>query len=271
MSKNQSQSQEQEQSKQLQARANNEVAEHVGGDLSDWGHEELSSSDIILPKLLPMQLMSEKVVEGKAQFGEIRDNVDNKLMGSLEKPLEVIPFARDRVFIEFETAPNSNDKVFKRVVPIVVDRTNPNYNDDAPYEQTLEDGTKVSRDRTLNFYVLIPDEIKEGSAIPYVLPFRRTSMRGGRKLETQMFMKNRMAGKVPCAYTINIVPEKQKNDKGTFIVLDISTGRAATGDEIETAFYWNKMIKSGQTKVNDSDLVDEGQPMSADIKETGDF
>ena len=44
-------------------------------NLGEWGIPEVMSSDILIPKILPMQPLSELVTDDKALAGEFRDSV----------------------------------------------------------------------------------------------------------------------------------------------------------------------------------------------------
>jgi len=102
--------------------------------------------------------------------------------------------------------------------------------------------------------VLIPDEVKEGGCMPYVLSFRRTSLKAGKKLATQMFVKNRAANKNPAAVVLEVSGHSKQNDDGEFIVQDVKAKRPSTDEEMVKAYEWYQLIHSGKTKVDESDL-----------------
>ena len=61
-------------------------------DLNAWGDAPVSARDIIIPKILAMQGLSELVTDGKAKFGDFVDSVTHQVLGSIDKPLEFVPF-----------------------------------------------------------------------------------------------------------------------------------------------------------------------------------
>lgn len=217
-------------------------------NLDSWGGgPEVTSNDFAIPKILVMQGLSDLVTEGVAKFGEFRDNINGELLGSIEKPMEIIPFHVEKVWVVLK---KNEDGDFEYDSTIPVDRTNENWE----WTGLDEDGHEVRRDRTLNFYVLLPEEVKNGDAMPYVISFRRTSSRAGKKLMTQMYVRNRQAKKVPAAKVMNLVGRKEKNDKGTFVVLDVKVSRESTSEEVASAFEFFKLIQEGKGKVDNSDL-----------------
>lgn len=218
--------------------------------MNEWGMANtLTAKDIIIPKILVMQGLSKQVTTGKAVMGEFRDSLNGKLLGDIEKsPLEFIPFLLEKVWIVFE----ERNGTMKYTKTIPMDAANENW----PYEEVIN-GVKIKRDRTMNFYVLLPSEVSAGGEIPYILSFRRTSARAGQKLATTMYVRNISANKTPASTALSLLGTRQSNDKGTFVVADVQEKRGSTPQEVASALAWVKRIKAGQTKVDDSDLESE--------------
>lgn len=235
-----------------------------------WGQEQhVTSQDIVIPKILPLQFMSEKVKNKEGEYGEFRDTGNNDKFGDLENPFEVIPVAMEKKWIEFDVITSKSGqrkREFKQVVPIQDNPTQPGYNDELP----LVDGD-VERDRIMDFYVLIPGQVAEGAALPYVLSFRRTSLKGGKQLATQMFVRNRAAGKPPAGVVMQVSGKSKQNDDGEFVVQEVKTSRSAKNEEISEAFKWFKMILGGKTKVDDSDLSGGKPQRDVTAEGMGDF
>lgn len=227
----------------------------AAADLSAWGAPpSITHKDIVIPKILPMQGLSKKVMEGQAAFGEFRDSLNNELVGTLNKPFEFIPFFMEKVWIVFE----EKNGAMKFTKTVRIDTGN----EDWPYEEVVN-GVKIRRDRTMNFYVLLPEEVEKGIAIPYILSFRRTSLNAGKKLATTMFVKNMAAKKTPAAMVCELGGVKTQNDKGTFVVMDIKEKRPSTNVEIAKAFEWLQPIAKGAAKVDNSDLEGEAETMNS--------
>jgi hypothetical protein len=233
------------------------------GDVNAWGNGGLSASDIVIPRILLMQGMSQKVLDGEAAFGEFRESLNNELLGKFDKGFEVIPFAMRKVFIEYD-ASDEKKKRFLRVVPITPK------NEDLPYEdeeKNLEGKLiPVSRDRVMEFYVLRPEEIDMGGAMPYILSFRRTGLKNGKKLATQMYVKNTSAGKTPASVIVTVLATKESNNEGTWAVTDVALSRPTPDKYIAEAFKWLQLINQGRAKVDESAYAEESGAVAVDAE-----
>jgi len=217
---------------------------------SEWGGGQVvTHNDIVISKILPLNHMSEKVRDGQGKYGEFRDTFSNELFGNLETPFEVIPVAMEKKWLEFDLIAGKSGtkkREFKRVVRIV-DIPGPDFNDNLPY---AEEG--IERDRCMDFYVLVPMEVAKGGAIPYVVSFKRTSLRAGKKLATQMFIRNSAAKKSPAAVVCTLSGKSIQNDDGEYVVQDVVPSREATVEEVTQALSWYRKIVAGQTVVQET-------------------
>ena len=164
-------------------------------DLAEWGDQDISSNDIMISKILPMQGMSKLVMDRKAQLGEYRDSVTGELLGSIDDPLEFIPFHVDRLWL---VQKEINGKFeFQGFEPITRE------NEDRQWEQ-MENGSKFRYDWNYMFYVILPKDVQDGIPTPYIVNFRRTSVKGGKKIMTQMFVRNEQVGKTPASTAMKL-------------------------------------------------------------------
>lgn len=256
-------------SNELEEKKENALSAEIGS-MDAWGPANISAQDMVIPKILPLHYMSEKVKEKKGEYGEFRDTLSNKLFGDLNNSFEVIPFKLEKKWIEFDMVPQKgggSKREYKGTVPIIDNPTQEGFNDDLPLRD--EDG-KVERDRVMDFYVLIPEEVANGGATPYVLSFRRTSLKAGKNLATQMFVRNAAANKIPPATVMSIGGIDTENDAGSFVVQTVEPSRPSTDEEMQQAFKWFKIIGQGNHKVDESEFG-ETQERSADAAEESDF
>jgi hypothetical protein len=235
----------------------------VGGIESGWGGEGLHGSDLLVPKMLLMQGLSKLVADGAASPGQIRDSLTGDLFGGKTgkdvKPVEIIAFSSFRTWVIFEKK-NGKDEYVK-TIPITPE------NEGLAITEVVN-GVEVRRDKCLNFYVLRPEDIKDGSAFPYLISFRRTSGRAGKKLAT--FAAKLRVFKKPLASKVMMLSvESMENDKGKFFGLDISQGRDSTPEEIKEAFQWHEALKTATVRVDDSDLKTETAASSAPTAQGG--
>lgn len=211
----------------------------------------IGANDLIIPKILPIHHMSEKAKDrnNEAEPGEFRDTIENKLIGSLDKPFSFVPIHMTIFWAVYDMTEGGQGK-FIETFP--VDASNENLK----VEDTVN-GTKIKRVKTFECYCLLPDELATGSAFPYVLSFRITSSKAGKTLATQMYVRNKMANKMPYEVVCEVSLTEESNDHGDFFVQHVRPLRPATKEEILEAQKWHQMIASGQVKKDDSDLTME--------------
>lgn len=230
---------------------NKEVAKQekfeVGEKLEDWGqNEEFRSRDLFIPKLLTIQKTSDKFADGTAKYGEVRDTLNNKLIGSPDKPFIVIPFLMQKIWVISEGAPGSRPK-FKEIIPMT------SGNEDLQWE-TVVGNLRTQRDYTYQFYCLLPDEIKEGTSTPYILPLSRSNRGSGSKMASVMYMRNKKAGIPPAGMAIEISLKEKTNDDGSWYTNLIKVDRSTTAVELKEAFEWFNTVKASDVKIDNSDL-----------------
>lgn len=212
-----------------------------------WGAEGLSADDILLPKILLMQPMSELVVDEQAAPGEMLDSLTKEKLGDQKKDLEIIPINMFKTWV----ISRKDGQKFK----FVKQEPRNAANDNLPLEYT-ENGIEYRRDKVLNFYCLKASEAKNPDALPIVASFRRTSTQAGKQIATH-FQKAVMMGKPPACKTLKLISKKTSNDKGTYYIFDVTNGRSTEAEEIQKAFQWHQQIKSAGVKVDDADLTEE--------------
>lgn len=216
---------------------NKTETEVVTADLGAWGAPQVSSKDIVIPRILCMQPISELVVNDKAKAGDFIDSLTEEVIGDIDKkPLTFIPFHLEKVWkISKKTG---GDFEYDRIETVT------SLNESLPYEQVI-DGVTYKNEYCMNFFVLLPND----TSLPYVISFKGTSSKAGKVLATQMYVRNAKAGKIPPAYAMKLTGEKTKNDKGHFVVMNVAVDRESTTDEIKEAFSWYKTVEAGQAKV----------------------
>lgn len=231
-----------------------------------WGDEIVLGQDIVIAKILAMQGLSDLVSEGRAKMGEMRDSLTGGLIAGIEQMFEFLPFHVEK-FWDIEKEDGKGNYKWDRSEPLVETPGAPGYNDNLPWEY-VEAGLKMKRKRRMNFYGMLASQVKSGEGVPYILAFKSTSFKEGKKLFTQMYLRNRRANLPPCAYVVAIKGVKRENDQGKFIVPTMELGRRATPEEVQECFNWYQLIKKGDVKVDNSDLVKDTAP---DVEDTGEY
>lgn len=238
--------------KELEVKQENQVAVTTEQVLSDWGVESVNSADIVIPQILAMQGLSVLVTDGVARMGEFRDSVNGTLLGSIDAPMEIIPFYIDKKWDVYHMVGDKYE--WQQSIPLVEDAASPAYNDNLPWEQVV-DGVKVKNVRRFNVFCLLPSEIEAGSSLPYYFSFKSTSMKEGKKLYTHMYVRNPRARLTPASTVIKLGGVKDKNDHGTFVVPQVNLGRASTPQEVAECLQWLKVVKSNKVKIHETEDI----------------
>jgi len=208
-----------------------------------WGSEEITNDDILIPKMLIMQPMSDLVTSQKAMMGDIVESIEGTKLGSTTQPVDFIAFHVFKQWLVFE-----NDE-YKQTVPFTAENMH------WPLEEVVG-GKVIKRDKSLNYYCLRPSEIACEVAFPYVLSFRRTSFFAGKKLATQ-YAKLRAFNKPPASKVMKVFTVKQTNDKGTFFTFDVGAVRDTTEKEMQACLMWNRALTSAKNVVIVEEPVEE--------------
>ena len=210
-----------------------------------FGNQEVSSSDIIIPKLMVMQGLSKLVIDGVAKFGDFVDSTTEQVIGNMKEPYEVVPFHMEKLW--YISKKVGDDYEFMKVEAVTL------ANENLPYEDMLN-GEYIKRQMVRNFYCLQPDDM----SLPLVVSFKGMSTKAGKQLATQMFLKNKSEGKQPPAFHILVSGEKTQNDKGTFVTLKVAKGKASTLAEMKECLKWYVTINAGKTKVQEEEVAPTG-------------
>jgi hypothetical protein len=237
-------------------------------------------SDVIIPRILLMQGMSELVSSGEFKMGDLVNMLTNEKLGDLKTPLEVIPvaalpktvvvserapkkqrfdyvktqtqteFLRDK-YGEEALAKNSEDDLMKRT----------------QLEETQEDGMIHRYDKCLNFYVLLASDVAKDEAFPLVVTFRRTSYAAGKQLATH-FIKQAMLRQAPHSKTLKLAPTTDTNEEGvTYAIHQILPGRKAEAQEMAAAEQWKPFLASGKVQVQSDEVIAKADGVEKEIKQ----
>jgi len=207
----------------------------------------VDSKDILLSKLLLMQPVSELVAQEKAKSGQIVGSVDSNILADKEETVEVILFGANKSWVKFKQTKGKPEFVSQEPFTVA--------NASTPREELI-DGEEHINYECINYFALLPQDIKEGNATPYAIQFRSTSYKTGKKLETCRAKLERF--KKPLAFkTFKLGSKQVENDKGRFFEFTAEEGRDTTVDELEAVDPWFTMVQEAHVKVDNRDLERE--------------
>jgi len=208
-----------------------------------WGSENIDSEDIIVPRIMLMQAMSELVSDGHASLGQYIDSLNkDRVIAEKDKTFDVIVFGSDKKIMVNK---NNEFEGFEDYTP------------DYVYEEVDAGGNVVNRNLLTQFYVLLVSDIEAGEAFPYVLSFTKTSTKEGKKLAT-LIKKLSMFKKPSAAKVFTIGSKQESNDKGKWFVPTVAMGRDSTSEEMSQAYdFYKALMQTNNFKVDDSDIKKE--------------
>lgn len=211
----------------------------------------LSAADIQIATLLLMQPASDMVAQEKAKLGDIVHNESEKVLGGLNKPVEVICLYKFETLRVYAAA----DGKFMKEFPY-----SPGQRFDKEGIEPTETGDIiVRRYHTMNFFVLLTEDVRQGEAFPVLLRFKSSSLRAGSKFAS-MLMKKKLFNKLPFDFTGIFNVEKRQNEKKqNWCAFTFSEGRATTPEEKEVAKAMVSVINAKKYSVLEThDVETEG-------------
>jgi hypothetical protein len=259
----------------------NEVMNRSGTDVAVATDKsgEVLRSDIVIPKLLLMQGLSELVTDRKAQLGDIVRSTTAAKLGDDKQPVEFIPLAIQNAWMIQEDQKGNGKYEFRRYEPRTAK------NEDAPWDY-VEAGSKWKRTKVMNVYALLPKDVEAQDAmlknyhetgeapdvnnvlLPVVIPFRNTSFSAGKTVATH-FAKaeslSQMVGKKIPAHgtTFQLHCFGDKNDKGAFFVYKVETKGKTDAKYLTACQTWYSTLSTGAANIR----VDDRDDNTSDAKE----
>ncbi len=217
---------------------------------AQYAEEDVSSSDMLISRILLMQGQSKIVEEEKAKAGQIVGSLEADLLADMGKTLEIIPFHRYKSFRLFKEREGGGKPVFVMEKPY--DKETIGWENQKLREVEI-DGQKLMCFITWNYYVLLTNEI---AALPRLLSFSSTNFKVGKKLTT-FSVEAKKAG-LPLPFKTYILgQEKSSNEKGNWFIYTVAKGRKTEKAELDHITGWVSMVKAGSVKVHEDDELDD--------------
>jgi len=232
------------------------------------------SSNILLPKILLMQGLSEFVADRKAQMGDIVKSIGPVKIGDDKNPIKIIPLTYKNFWEEFEILGDSKEYRGK------VERNASNENLLWEFQR---DGSSWKRVQTIEVYVLLPSEIAyeieskkkfletgdlpdlDKTILPAVITFRSTSFKAGRGVVNHWLKIQKFPGVRAHHFEIGLCCNQDKNDKGTYFTWEVGNTKSLSPEyrAIADEWYNTLMSKPDSYKVDETDDFGTTKPQSA--------
>lgn len=193
---------------------------------SDWGDVVIESKDLVLPKLIIQQAMSDAVKAKTAQEGDIVNTLTSENVGT---EIELIPFYKtEQIVIEKW---NGKKFVFYKIIPYE--------GKTLPFEEEI-DGVRYKNSNMYNIFCLTKDLI-----IPHILSFKGTSYKTGKQLVSMMYISNKAEGLSPAGKAINFTSKPETSKGGdTYVVAAFTVKERTTQEQQQECLKWIKTLRT---------------------------
>lgn len=217
--------------------------------LSDMG---ITSQDIVAQKLFLTQPQSPQVADGKAKPGDIYNLDTGEIVGSVDKPVDIVPLKREKVWVvkDVGVTPPRTIRIedFKADGPKL------------PFEdiETDENGkqVKIRRDQSHMFTVLLAKEAEAGTSYPCRILFTRTSAQAGVNLASLM-ARRAASGQSPLHYSVSLMVTKEKNENMLWFQFRTGFGTKLSELGCREAEKWFEVARAKKI-VDGGTATDEG-------------
>lgn len=198
-----------------------------------------SSANLELPRFLVINsnIQDEAIRDAKFDVGTIIDTATLEPLATLGEPIRIVPLATSSSWLIYEV--RGSKKEFKGVEPFTGEKLE--------YETPIDKNTVLRRVLGIRLLFLIQSEIEKGNAVPYSFTFKNSSSGAGKKLNTIMYVRNKLAGRAPWAALVDLFSVIKTKEGNTFATMDLKqvSERAANEKEIQAAEFWYSKFVAG--------------------------
>jgi hypothetical protein len=207
---------------------------------NEWGDVVVEAKDLILPKILLQQALSEAVKQRVARDGDYLNTLTGAVCSNEGGNVHILPFYCKQSYVIEKW--NGKKFEFLKIAPNIP-------GEQKPFEETI--GTeRFKNSHVYEFFCL-----QESGGVPALISFKSTSHRAGKQLFNIMYEfmldpKNSIR-KTPADTWFILGSKAETNDMGTYNVMTVNVGRNSTKEEIDNCLKWMKTIKASDFKVAD--------------------
>ena len=249
------------------------------------------AGDVLIPRLLLQQGMSDFVKERKAQMGDMVRSTDAQKLGDPETKMEFIPLSQPiGTWIESYKPEGFTKFKYKRRIARTAanDRsrfdyyvsTDPATGVETEYDTPVANSVPHKRVKCLSLYILLPQDIAafelekkkamEGgipdvskALAPLMVEFRSTSFNAGKELTT-FYTQTLQFGAKPYQYVLKLGCSLESNGDNSFYVYNVDRSKITTVSPAYMAQveYWANIVRNPNSlKIDDS--VDSTEPSTS--------
>lgn len=234
------------------------------------------SSDVVLPRLLLCQGLSDAVKQRKAQSGDIIRSTDAYKLGSPDKMTEIIPLSVPKTTWVYERKLEGQNRYsFYKITS----RTPINENlpwqffagmDEREMKEGQAGAIPYRRVKCMSLYVLAPQDIDDfiveqkkaengefpdlsKALTPMLVTFRSTSYSAGKEIST-FYTQAAMFRTNPSYYKLKLGCYLDSKGSDDFYVFKVDRSKPEKIKDEHKPFvdYWSALVSAGNVKIDDS-------------------
>lgn len=209
-------------------------------DMNEWGDVVVESKDLMLPRLMLQQAVSDMVKERLAKDGDYFNTLTNEIQ-SVDGKIKVLPFYV-RQYFRIEKY-NGRKFEFDSIVPYD--------GKPRPFEEM------IGADKFKNLHVYEYFCLTEEGGLPVSLGFKSTSHKTGKRLFNMMYIANKQLNKPPANNWIELGSTTQEKEGDKYKVIDYKTDRVATKEELTECLTWIKTIKETNVAIQEEPTTEQ--------------
>lgn len=234
----------------------------------------VDSSDIVVPKLLLAQGLSQSVANQTAKMGDITNSLTGAVIGGPQAAVPFIPITIKKYWKRFEKV--GTKRQFRGNELYNKENSNRPLTEQLPSQANPQQIVTWEFDLVLDVYGFTEDDVQDPIALPSAISFTRTSYKAGQKVMTHFAaLEGAIPNPIPYpTYMLTLSCEKKQNDKGIFYVFDVKPRMdgakamktpGAYGPKIER---WAQILNDSSRKVVVDDVEDEVVTGSAPVDDS---
>jgi hypothetical protein len=213
-----------------------------------WGSENLSSKDLVVPRIALAQASSNVVKEGTARPGQLIHSMTKQPLAEKGAKLEILPILCVGFWNITGPKPQQGFAEFIRRE----DLTRENDSDQWKIED-FESGQPIVRNKVLSYLCLLASDI---GAFPYFIDFQGTNKNGGKLLST-IIQENSFKGLPAPARVVELSTALKTYKSNSWFVVNVQPSRQATEAELNACRKWYDVFNKAKITASSEESESE--------------
>lgn len=182
----------------------------------------VDSADIMVPRILLAQGLSQSVTAGKAKMGDFTNSMTGVVLGNENEPITFIPITMKKYWKKFEIV--GKKRQFRGTELFTAATRSWPREEMKPSQANPAVEAKWENDLTIDVIGFTEDDVQDPIALPVAVSFTRTSYKTGQKFATHFASLDAAeGGQIPYhSYMMLLSCAKKQNDSGTFYTFDVN-------------------------------------------------